>query len=123
VRGRLVAAEVAALTAWLGLAVVGHVHRIVPFVAYTALRARGVTTGPGGRPLLFGDLFHPGAARLALVLATAGFAAALVGLLVARATVRAAGGVAVAAAGIVVTANLASGPRRAGAQLTSRSTP
>lgn len=123
VRGRLVAAEVAALTAWLGLAVVGHVHKIVPFVAYTALRARGVTTGPGGRPLLFGDLFHPGAARLALVLATAGFAAALVGLLVARATVLAAGGVAVAAAGIVVTANLASGPRRAGAQLTSRSTP
>jgi hypothetical protein len=113
-RARLVAAEVAALAAWLGLAVVGHAHKIVPFIAYTALRARGVTMGPNGRPLLFGDLFHHGAARVTLVAASAGFATAIAGILNTSPGIVAAGGVAVALAGGVVTVNLATGPRRAG---------
>ncbi len=112
-RARLVAAEVTALLAWLGLAVVGHTHKIVPFIAYTGLRARGVTTGPSGRPLLFGDLFHHGAARTTLVTAVAGFAAALVGILAASPTVVAAGGVALSVTGALATINLATGPRRA----------
>jgi len=123
VRTRLVAAEVTALAAWLGLAVIGHVHKIVPFIAYGALRARGVATGPGGRPLLFGDLFHPGAARATFGLATAGFLAVLGGLLAAQASVVAAGGAAVALAGVVVTTNLATGPRRAAGGATTRSDP
>jgi hypothetical protein len=112
-RARLVAAEVAALAAWLGFAVIGHAHKIVPFIAYTALRARGVTTGPSGRPLLFGDLFHHGAARLTLVAAAAGFATTVAGILAESPATVAAGGAAVALAGALVTANLASGPRRA----------
>jgi hypothetical protein len=111
-RARLVAAEVAALLGWLGLAVVGHAHKIVPFIAYTALRARGVTTGPSGRPLLFGDLFHRDVARLTLATAAGGFATALVGILVGSATVLAAGGVAISVTGALATINLASGPRR-----------
>jgi hypothetical protein len=112
-RARLVAAEVAALAAWLGLAVVGHAHKIVPFIAYTALRARGVTTGPRGRPLLFGDLFHHGAARLTLVAAAAGFATIVAGILAGSPAAVAAGGAAVAVAGALATTNLAFGPRRA----------
>jgi hypothetical protein len=112
-RSRLVTAEVAALTAWLGLAVVGHAHKIVPFIAYTALRARGVNTGPTGRPLLFGDLFHHGTARLTLVAASAGFATTLAGILAESPATVAAGGAAIALTGALVTANLASGPRRA----------
>jgi hypothetical protein len=112
-RSRLVAGEVAALVAWLGLAVVGHAHKIVPFIGYTALRARGVTTGPAGRPLLFGDLFHRGAACATLAIATVGFAAALGGILAASPTVLAGGGTLVSGAGALATVNLAGGPRRA----------
>jgi hypothetical protein len=125
-RARLVAAEVAALVAWLGLAVIGHAHKIVPFIGYTALRARGVATGPSGRPLLFGDLFHHGTARTTFVLATAGFAMLVTGIAAGSAPTVAAGAVAVAAAGALVTANLATGPRRAaragGGQVPRRTT-
>jgi hypothetical protein len=111
-RARLVAVEVAALLAWLGLAVVGHAHKIVPFIAYTALRARGVATAPSGKPLLFSDLFHPGLARATLAAATTGFAVAVLGILVASPTTLAAGGVAISVSGALATINLASGPRR-----------
>lgn len=113
IRTRLVAAEVAALAAWLGLAVIGHAHKIVPFIAYTALRAKGVTTGPTGRPLMFGDLFHRPTARATLVAAGAGFALAVVGILADSQGTIAVGGGAIAVAGVLVTANLATGPRRA----------
>ncbi|HEY8523709.1 MAG TPA: hypothetical protein VIL48_02015 [Acidimicrobiales bacterium] len=113
VRSRLVAAEIAALVAWLGLAVIGHAHKIVPFIAYTALLARGATTGPYGQPLLFADLFDHRIARLTLVAAAGGFAATTGGLLATSAEVVAVGGVLVAVAGALVTANLGTGPRRA----------
>lgn len=111
-RARLVAAEVTALVAWVGLAVVGHAHKIVPFIAYTALRGGGVTSGPTGQPLLFGDLVHQGVARATLVTGTAGFATALGGLLAASPAALAAGGAALSATGALATANLALGPRR-----------
>lgn len=113
-RSRLVAAEVAALIAWVALAVVGHAHKIVPFIAYTALRSRGVTAGPSGRPLLFGDLFHHGVARVTLGTASGGFAVALAGIVAGSAAIVAVGGVAVSLTGLLATANLASGPGRAG---------
>jgi hypothetical protein len=113
VRARIVAAEVASLLAWLGLAVVGHAHKIVPFIAYTGLRARGVATGPSGRPLLFGDLFHHGVARTTFVTGAGGFATAVVAILAASAETLAIAGVAIAATGVLATVNLATGPRRA----------
>lgn len=113
VRGHLVSAEVASLIAWLGLAVIGHSHKIVPFISYARLRERGVQTHSSGRPLLFGDLFNPRWAVVAFVLATAGFAAVVVGIIAGASPVVAAGGAAVAAAGAVATVNLAIGPRLA----------
>lgn len=113
VRGHLVSAEIASLIAWLGLAVVGHSHKIVPFISYARLRERGVQTHRSGRPLLFADLFNPRWAVVAFVLATAGFAAVVVGTIVGASPVIAAGGAAVAAAGAVATVNLAIGPRLA----------
>ncbi|MGE3618824.1 MAG: hypothetical protein AB7L84_00050 [Acidimicrobiia bacterium] len=112
-RVRLVTAEIAALVAWLGLAVVGHAHKIVPFIAYTVLRRRGVAAAPSGRPLLFGDLFHHGTARATCVVATAGFAGVLVGILAASPGAVAAGALGVSVAGVLATATLATGPRRA----------
>lgn len=111
-RVQLVAAEVAALVGWLGLAVLGHAHKIVPFIAYSALRARGVTSSSTGEPLMFAHLFSVRLAWLGLVLGGAGFAAVVWGLAGGHPDVIAAGGAAVATAGVVVTANLAGGPRR-----------
>lgn len=45
-RIRLTSVEVLALVGWLALAVIGHAHKIVPFIAWSSLRARGVATGP-----------------------------------------------------------------------------
>jgi hypothetical protein len=112
-RSRLVAAEVAALVGWLGLAVIGHAHKIVPFVAYGALRARGVATGPDGRPLRFGDLFRRDLAGWTLVAAGLGFEGLVAGIAAASPTVVAVGGVAISAAGVLATVNLGLGPRRA----------
>lgn len=113
VRSRLVSAEVAALVSWLGLAVVGHAHKIVPFIGYTALRAKGVRTGPGGRPLMFSNLLNANVARATLGTASVGFAAAVIGILSASAPVLAVGGGLISLTGVLATANLATGPRLA----------
>jgi hypothetical protein len=113
-RGRLVAAEVAALVGWLGLAIVGHAHKIVPFIGYTALRARGIVHAPGGdgRPLLFADLFDARVARATLVTGGSGFALVVSGLVAGNAAVVAAGGGLVAVTGALATTNLSVRPRR-----------
>lgn len=111
-RARLVAAEVAAGMAWLMLAVIGQAHKIVPFIAYSSLRARGIRKAPDGKPLLFGHLFNHPAARATFVLATVGFTATVVGLLASSPATIVVGGIAIAATGVVASANLASGPRR-----------
>jgi len=109
-RARLVSAEVIALAGWLGLAVVGHAHKIVPFIGYTALRARGVSRHPDGAPLLFGHLYDARLARAALAGTAGGFGALVAGILAASSALLGVGGVALAATGVVATANLALGP-------------
>lgn len=116
IRSRLVAAEVTALIAWLGLAVIGHAHKIVPFIAYSTLRARGISKSASGRPLMFGDLFHHGTARLTLIVAGTGFGLVLAGVLAASSTTVVIGGVAIFATGVMATANLGLGPGRAARQ-------
>jgi hypothetical protein len=111
-RLRLTAFEVFALVGWLGLAILGHAHKIVPFIAWSVLRSRGVTTGVDGRPLLFAHLFHHPTARLTFVAAATGVAAALIGIATATAPFARAGGVLLAASGLLATANLAYGPLR-----------
>src|SRR3546814_18218413 len=62
-----------ALAAWLGLALLGHAHKVVPFIVWTKLRIdRRMPTG--GKPLLFGALFRNRAAPVTLGLAAGGFA-------------------------------------------------
>jgi hypothetical protein len=112
-RSRLVAAEVAALIAWLSLAVIGHAHKIVPFIAYTVLRGRGIRTGTDGRPLLFGDLYDHSVADATLLTGTVGFLAAVGGTLLGSAGMVAVGEVLVSITGVLTTANLALGPWRA----------
>ncbi|HSL56845.1 MAG TPA: multicopper oxidase domain-containing protein [Acidimicrobiales bacterium] len=112
IRARLAAAEVAALVWWLALAVVGHAHRIVPFIAWGIVRRRGVVTGPDGRPLLFGHLVRPGLGRATLATLAAAGVAVVGGVLVDSAAPVAAGGaLGVGTAGLAVT-NLGLGPRR-----------
>ncbi|MCC7077231.1 MAG: hypothetical protein IT198_08910 [Acidimicrobiia bacterium] len=120
-RGRLVAAEVAALIGWLGLAIVGHIHKIVPFIGYTALRARGIRTTGDGRPLLFSHLFAAVPARISLVVGTIGFALLVAGTAAAVSGLIATGGCAIALTAVIVVSNLATGPRRATRGVTAAS--
>lgn len=111
-RSDLVAAEIAALVGWLGLAIVGHAHKIVPFIGYSVLRGRGLRRAADGGPLLFGHLFDLRAARVSLVLGTVGFGLVVLGLLLTSAGLVAAGGAILAVFGVVTTLNLSLTPRR-----------
>jgi hypothetical protein len=85
----------------------------VPFIAWSSLRARGVTTGPDGKPLLFAHLLHHPTARVTFVAAVTGIAAVLIGLATATSAVVRVGGVALAATAALALTNLATGPPRA----------
>lgn len=121
-RIRLVTTEVAALIGWIGLAVTGHAHKIVPFIVYTTLRSRGITRHPAGRPLLFTDLYRRLPARLTLLSAAGGYAVLIAGILTGSAASVAIAGVTIAATAVLVTLNLALTPmvtKRSGDQLTA----
>jgi len=122
-RTRLVSAEVMALTGWLGLAIVGHVHKIVPFIGYQLLRSRGVTTGPTGRPLLFSDLYSRRPGIASLVMATTGSVVIIVGLLVARSEPVLVGSLLLSITGVVTAVNLIAAQRRVRRHARSSSEP
>lgn len=109
-RQRLVAAEVLSLIMWLTLAVIGHAHKIVPFISWNRLRDRGITKGRDGRPLLFAHLVNAPAARATFVLVAVAAIAALSGILTDTAVLLRIGGVALAVGGLIAVANLVSGP-------------
>ncbi len=109
-RQRLVAAEVFSAILWLALAVIGHSHKIVPFISWNRLRDRGITTGRDGRPLLFSHLVDATVAKLTFGLAILGAATGVVGALTGTAIVVRVAGVALAITGLTATANLVSGP-------------
>lgn len=111
-RTHLVSAEVMALTAWLGLAIIGHAHKIIPFIGYQLLRSRGIAVGPTGRPLLFSDLYSHRPAIASLVLGAVGSGGIIIGVLAARSTPVIIGALLLAVTGIVTTLNLLAGPRR-----------
>ncbi len=111
-RMRIVSAEIAALAGWLALALLGHAHRVVPFVTWGILRRGGVQS-IDGRPLLFSDLYDHRIATATFVCAVAGAAAIVAGLAAGWSPFVAAGGLAWAAAGLLGVGNLASGPPKA----------
>jgi hypothetical protein len=115
-RGDLVAAEVAALFGWIALAIIGHAHKIVPFVTWRRLRERGVERHPNGTPLLFAHLYNATAAQASFATAVIAVVSLVVGLATAIASLLIAAGSAFAVTAIVVTLNLAVTPRRVAAR-------
>jgi hypothetical protein len=112
VRARLVSAEIASLAAWVGLALIGHAHKVVPFICWGVLRNHGVTTTADGQPLLFTHLWDRRAGRASLAAAATGFAAVTGGLVAASSGAVLAGGVLLAGAGVITSVNLSRKPFR-----------
>jgi uncharacterized protein (DUF2249 family) len=109
-RARLVVVEVFSLILWLTLAVIGHAHKIVPFISWSRLRDRGIVTGPDGRALLFAHLVNEQAARATLGLAVLGAGAGVFGALSATSALVGVAGISLGLAGTVAMANLVAGP-------------
>lgn len=106
-RERLVGASIAAFAGALLVAIVGHAHKVVPFISWTALRSVGVRANKAdGRPLLFADLYDRRAARLTYALINLGVAGLGVGLLAGLSPLIVVGGAALALTGAVAGANL-----------------
>ena len=108
----LVAAAMVAAGGWLLEALVGHVHKVVPFILWSLLRSAGARTGPSGRPLMFADLYHHGWAAVTYGTVTAGIGALCGGLGASSVPATAAGGVLLAATGVLAAANLSARPLR-----------
>ncbi len=108
----LVAAAMALFGGWLLLALVGHAHKVVPFIAWSVLRARGVVSNPRGQALGFADLYSARWALASYVSTTGGVAALGLGLAIASPPVMRLAGILLAFTGVVVGANLGRGPGR-----------
>ncbi len=108
----LVAAAVAAGAGWLLEALVGHLFKVVPFIGWAALRGRGVDKAPGGKPLLFADLYDHTWAAVSYGLLTCGLVALCTGLAASLPAATAAGGGLLALTAPVVGVNLALRPAR-----------
>ena len=106
----LVAAAMVAAGGWLLEALVGHAHKVVPFIVWSLLRSQGASKGPSGRPLMFADLYHHGWASVTYATVTTGIAVLCAGLGASAAPAIAAGGVLLAATGVVAAANLSARP-------------
>lgn len=112
VRTRAVETEIFALTMWLGLAIIGHLHKIVPFITWSSMRSAGHRKSPEGKPLLFAHLVNRPAARTAYALATIGALSGVAGTAGAHGGLLRISGFALALTGLIVMANLISGPLR-----------
>lgn len=108
----LAAAAVGAFGGWLLQALVGHAHKVVPFILWSALRTRGVAAHPSGRPLLFADLYDHRVAGLSYGLLSVGLTALCVGLAASEPLATAVGGGLLAVVGLAVGLNLSVSPAR-----------
>ena len=108
----LVAAAFAALAGWLLEALVGHAYKVVPFVLWSALRARGIATGPSGKPLMFADLYSHSWAAATCGTTTAGLVALCTGLGATLPAATALAGLLLVVTAVVTAANLSIRPVR-----------
>lgn len=106
----LVAGAVTAFAGWILETLVGHAHKVVPFILWSVLRSKGIATGPSGKPLMFADLYDHRLAGATYGLVTAGIAAACAGIAGDTPTATAVGGVLLAVTGALTIANLAVTP-------------
>ncbi|MGH9068444.1 MAG: hypothetical protein ACRD0J_13295 [Acidimicrobiales bacterium] len=109
-RAQLVGGEIAALAGWVTLALVGHAHKVVPFITWGILRRQGVRTGPSGRPLVFSDLYNPRVARVTYAAAVVGVGGAVAGLAGGVVALVLVGGAGLMATGALALVNLGLGP-------------
>ncbi len=108
----LVTASMVASGGWLLEALVGHAHKVVPFIVWSLLRSEGTRNGPSGKPLMFADLYHHGWAATTYGTVTTGIAALCAGLGASWTPAIAAGGVLLAATGVLAVMNLSARPLR-----------
>lgn len=113
----LIAAAMVAAGGWLLEALVGHAHKVVPFIVWSLLRSEGARRHPSGAPLLFADLYHHAWAGVSYGTVTAGLALLCAGLAGSWAPTVAAGGALLAATGVVTGVNLSWRPLRLRAAL------
>lgn len=106
------AATVVALGGWLLVALVGHAHKIVPFIAWSALRGRGVAKKADGTQLMFADLFNHRWATIDYALVNASVLALALGFVLASPNALALGGVLLVATALTTAGNLAWRPTR-----------
>jgi hypothetical protein len=102
----LVAASIVAISGWLLVALVGHAHKVVPFILWSALRGRGVKEKADGTQLMFADLYDHRWAAIVYGLVTAGVGAVCLGLAASFSIAIAIGGGLFIATGLCVAANL-----------------
>lgn len=107
----LVATAVVAIAGWLLVALVGHAHKVVPFIVWSALRGRGVATRDGA-PLLFADLYDRRGAVAIYGLVNAGLVATGLGFATSSPAALAIGGVLLATTGAGAAVNLSWTPLR-----------
>jgi hypothetical protein len=108
----LVASAVAALGGWILETLVGHAHKVVPFIVWSALRSRGINKSREGKPLMFADLYGHAWAAVAYGLVTAGIGAVCIGFGASLPDALALGGGLLAATGLVLALNLSVRPIR-----------
>ena len=106
----LVSAAMVASGGWLLEALVGHAHKVVPFIVWSLLRSEGTRNGPTGKPLMFADLYHHGWAGTTYGTVTTGIAALCAGLGTSWTPAIALGGALLAVTGILAAANLSARP-------------
>ena len=106
----LVAAAMVASGGWLLEALVGHAHKVVPFIVWSLLRSEGVRSGPSGKPLMFADLYHHGWAGATYGSVTVGIGALCAGLGASSAPAILVGGLLLVATGVIAAANLSARP-------------
>lgn len=102
----LAAGALAAFAGWLLEALVGHAHKVVPFILWSVLRSRGIDKAGTGKPLLFADLYAHAWAAVAYGSVTAGIAALCAGLGGSQPVATAVGGCLLAVTGAVLAVNL-----------------
>ncbi|MCL4445540.1 MAG: hypothetical protein M1134_01490 [Actinobacteria bacterium] len=106
----LAAGAIVAFAGWLLIALVGHAHKVVPFIVWTSLRARGIEKGGTGKPLMFAELYDHRLAALTYAFVVTGVALVCVGFAASVAFAVATGAVFLVATGIVITVNLSFKP-------------
>src|SRR6185437_2666444 len=106
----LAAAAVAAFAGWLLEALAGHVHKVVPFILWSVLRARGISMNRSGAPLGFADLYDHRIAAATYALITLGVTATAAGFGATQPAALMIGGGLLAVAGLAAATNLSVTP-------------